>query len=66
MNALIQICEGYEIKTITGSNFHTSELLRQMASNLWEIGIDGLQYCNILRNTNFVSYAPNLCILLKK
>lgn len=57
---------GYKLISATGSNFYTSEMFRELGNNLGEIGIDGLTYGNILRNTRFSLYAPNICVLLQK
>lgn len=57
---------GFKIKELTGSNFHTSNLFHQLGNNLNQVGLNGNDYCNMLRNTEFVKYAPNICILLQK
>ena len=63
--SLINLAEttGYKVSALTGSNFFTSNLISQLGE---KINMDGLQYCNLLRNTDFVNYAPNICILLQK
>ena len=68
INSLVYMSQniGYKIVSITGSNFYTSNLFKQLGDNLNSIGIDGLTYGNLLRNTEFSLYAPNICILLQK
>ena len=68
LQSLIYIAEntGYKIVTMSGSNFHTSNLFGQLGNSFKNIGIDGINFCNALRNTEFSLYAPNLCILLQK
>jgi hypothetical protein len=62
------MCEyhGFKIKAITGSNFHTSNMFLQLGSFLNNFGLNGLDFCNALRNTEFSLYAPNICILIQK
>jgi hypothetical protein len=66
--SIIQMSEdiGYKIVSLTGSNFHVSKLFSQLGSNLEEFGLDGLTYGNMLRNSGFVEFAPNICVLLQK
>lgn len=65
INSLIHMSEniGYKIKSITGSNFYTSELFKELGDTL---NINGLDFGNCLRNTKFSLYAPNICVLLQK
>lgn len=68
VDSLIFMCqnEGYKIKAFVGSNFHTSNMFKQLGESLLHLNVDGTNFCNALRNTEFNIYAPSICILIQK
>lgn len=57
---------GYKIEFITGSNFLASDMFQQLISTMNRPEINIHDIANVLRNTDFMYYAPNICILLRK
>lgn len=68
VDSMIYMCQnsGFKIKAFVGSNFHTSNMFKQLGESLFKFGLDGINFCNALRNTEFNLYAPNICILIQK